>query len=109
MIITGWIKLLKGTASMAKMINSDAQIGQVYIDGYADASGEKRHNHKLSQRRAKAVEGYLRQLQVPSDKLVVRYHGSRYPVGDNKTEAGKRKNRRATVRLTRQDQLAFNG
>ncbi len=87
--------------ALARYVQSDPTVTEVFVDGHTDASGTERANHKLSKHRAEAVAAYLGKLGVPAEQLVVRYHGAAYPVADNQSIAGKAQNRRTTVRLAR--------
>jgi cyclophilin family peptidyl-prolyl cis-trans isomerase/outer membrane protein OmpA-like peptidoglycan-associated protein len=49
---------------------------------------------KLTQRRADALKAHLARRGVPGKKLAATGHGSASPVGDNRTEPGRRANRR---------------
>ena len=89
---------LKLDAIVAYVIN-DPGVTRLFVDGHADGSGEKRRNVKLSQRRAQVVANYLIAQGVDKNKLVLRFHGARYPIADNTNASGRAKNRRATVRL----------
>ena len=89
--------------AIVRFVLSDPEVTALYIDGHTDATGDRRKNRKLSERRARAVEKYLKEQGLNSRNLIVRYHGAEYPVADNKSAAGKALNRRATVRLSRDD------
>jgi peptidyl-prolyl cis-trans isomerase A (cyclophilin A) len=52
---------------------------------------------KLTQRRADALKAQLVRRGVPPLKLAATGHGSASPVGDNRTEAGRRTNRRIEI------------
>lgn len=88
--------------AIATYVKHDTSITRLYVDGHADSSGDRRKNQKLSQRRAKVVRDYLIARGVDKDKVVMRYHGARYPVADNKNSQGRTQNRRTTVRLEKQ-------
>jgi peptidyl-prolyl cis-trans isomerase A (cyclophilin A) len=52
---------------------------------------------KLTQRRADAIKTHLLRRGVPARKLAATGHGSASPVGDNRTDSGKRANRRIEI------------
>lgn len=52
---------------------------------------------KLTQRRADALKAHFSRRGVPARKLAATGHGAASPVGDNRTEAGKRANRRIEI------------
>ena len=86
---------------LAEYLRQDHSIAAVYIDGHTDTVGSSTSNARLAKQRAEAVAGFFRQAGVDPALLVVRYHGARYPVADNDSDAGRAANRRATVRLER--------
>ncbi len=68
------------------------------IEGYADNVGRPDANMRLSQRRADSVVHYLvRTVHIDSSRLSAVGYGDSHPVGDNRTEEGKRMNRRITA------------
>ena len=71
------------------------------MTGHTDNTGRRSHNRKLSQQRAKVVREYLLKQGVPEEKLRVQFFGERKPAASNKTDDGRRKNRRVTVMVTR--------
>jgi len=72
----------------------------IAVEGGADAIGSQAYNYDLSERRADAVIQYLAaEHQIPAHKIYVIGLGKDKPVEDNKTAAGRAKNRRVDVRL----------
>lgn len=86
---------------VAEYVLADPAVVRIYVDGHTDAVGAGRANLALSKRRAEAVADYLARFGVPRDHLVVRYHGSQYPVAQAATAEARAQNRRTTVRLER--------
>ena len=82
-------------------VETDTQVGKIYVDGHSDNQGRRLLNRDLSKRRAEEVSRYLMQLGVSEDMLVTRYHGERYPVVENNSPENRTRNRRVTVRLER--------
>lgn len=82
-------------------IKADPTINSFQIDGHADNSGNRLTNRDLSRRRALAVQEYLVAGGVPVEQITLRFHGERYPLVPNTSEANRAKNRRATLRLDR--------
>jgi outer membrane protein OmpA-like peptidoglycan-associated protein len=86
---------------LAAYLSRDPSVAEVFIDGHTDDSGSSRANLELARQRARTTADYLVSAGVPQEKLVVRYHGGRYPVADNSSEIGRAENRRVTIRLER--------
>lgn len=65
------------------------------IEGHTDSVGGKKANMKLSQRRAESVRSYIiKNSGVDASRITAKGFGPTKPVADNKTAAGKAKNRR---------------
>ncbi len=69
------------------------------VDGHTDNVGNATANKDLSQRRANAVMKYLQDKGVPN-KLSAKGYGMERPIADNKTAAGRTKNRRVEFKVT---------
>ncbi len=72
---------------------------KAHIDGHSDNFGSMDDNMKISEQRAKEVVGYLYRKGIPLTRLYSSAHGALYPIGDNKTEQGRAKNRRVEVKI----------
>lgn len=79
----------------------DKTVKRFYIDGHTDNVHDRYYNIELSKRRARAVAGYLQRAGISKKRITTRYHGERYPVAANTSDANRSKNRRVTVRLER--------
>ncbi|AKN71311.1 hypothetical protein QR97_17195 [Streptomyces sp. PBH53] len=78
---------------------------QVRVFGFTDNLGSSTHGDTLSKQRANAVQAVLDQdLNSPSITFDVRGYGEQYPIADNSTEAGRKKNRRVEVTFPRTQQ-----
>ena len=73
------------------------------VAGHTDADGSPSYNYELSKRRADNIAAYLiaEKNLDPSRVMAVGY-GERVPLGDNKTEAGRAKNRRVEIMVYRE-------
>ena len=86
---------------IAEYVKADRTVSHIFVEGYTDSSGRERKNRILSEQRAKAVTSYLIAAGCGSESIDYRFHGSRFPIASNQTEAGRVQNRRTTVRLER--------
>jgi OOP family OmpA-OmpF porin len=80
----------------------------VEVVGFADTSGNTAKNRALSERRAKAVIQYLVSVHnLDLRRLVQPFgYGDSKPVADNKTAAGRAKNRRVEIRILQNKGIA---
>ncbi|MGW4436604.1 OmpA family protein [Streptomyces sp. NPDC004596] len=75
---------------------------RVRVFGFTDDLGSSAHGDVLSRQRANAVQAVLDQdLNDPDVTFEVRGYGEQYPIADNSTEAGRKKNRRVEVSFPR--------
>ena len=70
---------------------------KVRVEGFTDSSGNQESNLKLSQERADAVANWLIDHGVDRSRLAAKGYGEDKPVASNKTETGRRKNRRVEL------------
>ncbi|GGX68640.1 OmpA family protein [Streptomyces anandii] len=75
---------------------------QVRVFGFTDNLGTHEHGVVLSKQRANAVQDVLSQeLNDPNLTFDVRGYAEQYPIADNSTEDGRKKNRRVEVTFPR--------
>ncbi|MEU0248917.1 OmpA family protein [Streptomyces sp. NPDC006235] len=75
---------------------------KVRVFGFTDNLGSSAHGDVLSRKRASAVHGVLDdELADSGITYEVRGYGEQYPIADNSTEAGRKKNRRVEVSFPR--------
>jgi uncharacterized repeat protein (TIGR02543 family) len=80
---------------IATVLNDNPRIKLVSIEGHTDGQGNRKSNVTLSQNRAKAVMDYLiKKGKVDKSRLQFKGFGPDKPIADNKTKAGREKNRR---------------
>ncbi|KVC65582.1 hypothetical protein WI73_21050 [Burkholderia ubonensis] len=79
----------------------DQHFTRVSVTGHTDAIGSDASNLQLSQQRADAVAGYLRERGLRADTLVVTGRGKADPVASNATAEGRAGNRRVEIVLQR--------
>ena len=89
---------------LAKVLNKYDDTN-IIIEGHTDATGKRTHNMKLSDRRAASVANYLKGLNVSSTRITTEGYGPDQPIGDNKTDAGRQKNRRVEVAIFANEKL----
>lgn len=71
--------------------------GNIQIDGHTCNIGTAEYNMGLSKRRADSVKAYLVKKGVPASSMMTTGHGLTQPKYDNRTEEGRRLNRRAEI------------
>jgi outer membrane protein OmpA-like peptidoglycan-associated protein len=87
---------------VATYVKEDPAVKVVYIDGHTDSVGVRADNLEKSKERATLIVNYLIENGVLPDMIVARWHGERYQVATNQTSKGRAKNRRVTVRLSKE-------
>ena len=98
----GSAKLLaKSNKSLNEVVNilqTDTDL-KLDINGHTDNTGKADKNQVLSENRAKSVYDYLLKKGIAEGKLKSAGLGQDQPVADNKTAAGRTKNRRVELLL----------
>ncbi len=69
------------------------------IEGHSDNQGTPTQNLERSQQRALAVVNYLVARKVPQSRIRWAGRSSFYPIADNRTEEGRRQNRRVEIQI----------
>lgn len=67
--------------------------------GHTDSVGTDAYNQKLGMRRAQAVKAFLVSKGMDPKMIYVDSKGERQPIADNKTAAGRAKNRRVDIEV----------
>jgi OOP family OmpA-OmpF porin len=67
--------------------------------GHTDSIGTDAYNQKLSIRRAESVKAYLQSKGIEANRIYTEGKGEKQPVADNKTAAGRAKNRRVEIEV----------
>lgn len=89
----------KGLNDVAEILKAEPEL-KLAIDGHTDNTGKADKNQILSDNRANAVKQYLISKGVSEAQLTAAGHGQDQPVADNKTAAGRQKNRRVELKLS---------
>ncbi len=82
----------------AQGVNQQASM-EVKIVGHTDSTGSDAINQPLSVRRAESARDYLVARGVAASRISTEGRGSREPIADNATEAGRARNRRIDIYL----------
>jgi outer membrane protein OmpA-like peptidoglycan-associated protein len=69
----------------------------VMIEGHTDAIGSYATNDRLSKQRAESVKRYLIKNGIASRRIKTAGYGERRPIASNKTEFGRKLNRRTEI------------
>jgi len=69
----------------------------VSINGHTDDRGAATTNQELSKKRAEAVADYLKKKGIDLERIKFNGYGEKFPIADNNTEAGRKKNRRIDI------------
>jgi outer membrane protein OmpA-like peptidoglycan-associated protein len=72
----------------------------IEVQGHTDNVGKADYNLKLSDARANSVMNYLVKQGVPQERISAKGYGMDVPIADNKTKAGRAKNRRVEFAIT---------
>jgi OmpA-OmpF porin, OOP family len=70
------------------------------IEGHTDSDADDAYNQTLSQKRTESVKDYLVSKGISSSRLTPTGYGETRPIADNKTAAGKAKNRRVELKTS---------
>jgi outer membrane protein OmpA-like peptidoglycan-associated protein len=93
--------LAKSYPSLKEVVQilTDNPTYKIDIDGYTDSTGSVDKNQVLSEDRANSVKQYLITGGIDESRITATGHGVNDPVADNKTAAGRAKNRRVEMKL----------
>ena len=77
----------------------DINLEVIIAVGHTDSIGSVAYNQKLSVRRAEAVKAYLVSKGIDKSRVYTEGKGKSQPIADNKTAAGRAKNRRVEIEV----------
>lgn len=89
----------KSLDEVAALMQADESL-KLAIDGHTDNTGDAAKNQLLSEARANAVRDYLVSKGVSASRTNASGYGPDKPVADNKTAAGRAKNRRVEITVS---------
>lgn len=99
---TGSAKLLaksyKSLKDVAQILKDNSSY-KIDVDGHTDNVGTDEMNQKLSESRANSVKQYLIGNGIEESRITATGYGETKPIADNKTAAGRAKNRRVEMHL----------
>lgn len=97
---TGSFKLLpksfRSLDAVVDLLKTDSSL-MIDIDGHTDSQGKPDKNQVLSENRAASVKNYLVGKGIDESRLKSTGYGDTKPIADNKTAAGRAKNRRTEM------------
>ncbi|MEH6436770.1 outer membrane protein OmpA [Massilia sp. DD77] len=90
-----------GKASLDELVSKlgDMNLEVIIAVGHTDSIGTDAYNEKLAIRRAEAVKSYLKGKGVEENRIYTEGKGEKQPEADNKTAAGRAKNRRVEIEV----------
>jgi OOP family OmpA-OmpF porin len=90
-----------GKAKMDDMVSKlkGMNLEVIIAVGHTDSVGTDAYNQKLSVRRAEAVKAYLVSKGIEANRVYTEGKGEKQPVADNKSAAGRAKNRRVEIEV----------
>ncbi|WP_438016558.1 OmpA family protein [Sorangium sp. So ce315] len=84
---------------VAQVLKEHPEIILIEIQGHTDDRGTDEHNRTLSQNRANSVMAALVRRGIDSTRLTAQGYGRDQPIDDNKSEAGRQRNRRVQFNI----------
>lgn len=77
----------------------------ILVEGHTDDTGSDEFNMQLSEKRAKAVSGYLTAKGIDAGRFSVKWYGETQPKYPNDSEGNRIKNRRVELAIFANDQM----
>lgn len=87
----------RGTVKEIAEVVRNYQGRHIAVEGHTDSIGTDSYNLRLSEDRAHSVANDLMSDGVPRGRVSTRGFGERNPIASNKTESGRKRNRRVEV------------
>lgn len=91
----------EGKAKLDDLVSkiSGMNLEVIIAVGHTDSIGSDAYNQRLSVRRADSVKAYLVSKGIEKNRVYTEGKGKKQPVADNKTAAGRAKNRRVEIEV----------
>ncbi len=87
--------------SIAQSMNKRFKDGKIGIYGYTDSTGTKSYNKNLGKERAASVrDWFMKNENIPADKIAIISFGEANPVASNTTVKGRQENRSVSIVVT---------
>ena len=93
---------------IADYLKEDPTVNHIELDGHSDSWGNRLSNREVSRRRALTVKQFFIDQGVPEEQIVVRFHGERYPLKPNNSQANRELNRRVNIVLSRVPETTYS-
>ncbi|MES2889846.1 MAG: OmpA family protein [Pseudomonadota bacterium] len=91
----------EGRAKLDEVVSkvNGVNLEVVIAVGHTDSVGSDAYNQSLSLRRSEAVKAYLTGKGIDKSRVYTEGKGEKQPVADNKSKAGREKNRRVEIEV----------
>ena len=83
---------------IAEMMKDRSEI-KIQLEGHTDFAGNSDANMRLSQERVESVKTYLVKAGVKKNRILLKAFGGSKPITRDRSEEGRRMNRRVEVRV----------
>ncbi len=83
---------------VVQLMNDNPEI-KIEISAHTDDVGSKRYNNKLSDKRAESVVDYLKEKEIPEERMISKGYGEDEPLVPNTSEENRAKNRRVELKI----------
>lgn len=77
----------------------------IELQGHTDSRGSEDYNMALSERRATAVSGYLKEKRISDGRLTIKGFGEEFPKYSNDNSDGRSQNRRVEFLITANEKM----
>jgi len=77
----------------------------IELQGHTDDTGPESYNQSLSEKRARAVDGYLTDKGIPAKRVKIKGFGETIPKYDNALASGRAQNRRVEFLITANEKM----